>query len=87
MIKLYLARFYMKAVIPTFPKLLSYPWAHNLLVKASMLRFLKRGTTMDKRDLIMLWLSLQISLMSWFWLKAEKRVSYLEGQHDFTRVG
>ena len=35
---------------------------------------------MTRHDLIVIWLSLQISILSWFWMKAEKRVSYLEGQ-------
>lgn len=36
---------------------------------------------MDKIDLVLIWLSLQIAaVMSVFWMKAEKRVSYLEGQ-------
>lgn len=35
---------------------------------------------MDKRDIVLLWLSIQIAAMSLFGMKAEKRVSYLEGQ-------
>ncbi len=35
---------------------------------------------MDNKNLVIIWLSLQIAVISWFWMKAEKKVSYLEGQ-------
>lgn len=38
--KLYFARFLMQVIIPMFPKLLNYSYVHNLLFKASNIRFL-----------------------------------------------
>lgn len=35
---------------------------------------------MDSKTIVIAWLSLQIAVMSFYWMKAEKRVSFLEGQ-------
>lgn len=35
---------------------------------------------MTKQDIVIIWLSLQITFMSVMWLKAEKQLSYLQGQ-------
>ncbi len=37
---------------------------------------------MTKENLVIIWLSIQIAVMSWLWMQAEKKVSYYEGQHD-----
>ncbi len=37
---------------------------------------------MNMKDVVIVWLSLQIAVMSILWMRAEKRVSYYEGQHD-----
>lgn len=35
---------------------------------------------MQKADWVIIWISIQLSIASFFWMKAEKRVSYYEGQ-------
>lgn len=37
---------------------------------------------MDRRDLVIIWLSIQIAVMSVLWMKDARRTAYLEGQHD-----
>lgn len=34
------------------------------------------------KDIVIVWLSIQIAIMSFFWMKAEKKVSYLQGQQQ-----
>lgn len=35
---------------------------------------------MNRSDWVIVWLSLQVSFISWSWLQAEKRASYLSGR-------
>lgn len=37
---------------------------------------------MNKTDVVLIWLSLQLAACSFFWMKAEKKLSYLEGQRQ-----
>jgi len=36
----------------------------------------------NKEDIVIIWLSIQISLLSFLLVRAEKRASYLEGQQQ-----
>lgn len=37
---------------------------------------------MDRNLLVIIYLSLSLLVVQFFWMKAEKRVSYLQGQQD-----
>jgi hypothetical protein len=36
----------------------------------------------DKRDFVMLYLTLSLIYSQWMWLRAEKKAAYLQGQAD-----